>query len=181
VIEVPAFVLSVTDCPLVQLEAWDGTSQQFEAVLSETFRIALPGAVGETVHNRNLRVIKVAPRRFWLLYDAPGGEPGAMNPALGSVVDLGEGRTRLRLSGPRLPDVLARCIAIDWQSPAAAPERAIQTSFHGVPVLFLRTGECACELLVPRSFARSILDWLSDSARGVELEGSDNSRMHPKI
>ena len=162
--EVPGFVLSVADCSLVQLEVWDGKSQQLEAVLSGTFGIALPSTVGETVRHRNLRAIRVAPRRFWLLYDAPGGEPIALDPDFGSVVDLGEGRTRLRLSGPRLADVLAKCIAVDWQSPAAAPERAIQTSFHGVPVLFLRTGEAECELLVPRSFSRSILDWLGDSA-----------------
>jgi heterotetrameric sarcosine oxidase gamma subunit len=164
VTEVPAFILSVADCSIVQFEAWDGRSQQLEAVLSGTLGIALPGTVGETVRHQNLRAIKVAPRRFWLLYDAPGGEPVAVDPDLGSVVDLGEGRTRLRLSGPSLPDVLAKCIAVDWQSPAAAPGRAIQTSLHGVPVLFLRTGEAECELLVPRSFSRSIADWLGDSA-----------------
>jgi sarcosine oxidase subunit gamma len=173
--------MSVADCPLVQLEAWDGRSQQLEAVLSGTLGIALPGTVGEIVRHQNLRAIKVAPRRFWLLYDAPGREPIAMDPDVGSVVDLGEGRTRLRLSGSRLPDVLAKCIAVDWQSPAVAPQKASQTSFHGVPVLFLRTGEAECELLVPRSFSRSILDWLGDSAGGVELEGSDHSGMNPKF
>jgi sarcosine oxidase subunit gamma len=162
--EISALEVSVADCPLVQVEAWDGRLQQFEAVLLGTFGIALPASVGETVRHQNLRAIRVAPRRFWLLYDVPGGEPIAVDPDLGSVVDLGEGRTRLRLSGLRLPDVLAKCIAVDWQSPAAAPGGTIQTSLHGVPILFLRTGETACEFLIPRSFSRSILDWLGDSA-----------------
>jgi heterotetrameric sarcosine oxidase gamma subunit len=150
----------------VQVEAWDGTFEQFQSDLSPTFGIALPATVGETIRQPNLRVIKVAPRRFWLLYDTPGGPPVTVDPDLGSVTDLGEGRIRVRLCGDRLPDVLASCIAVDWHSPAVAPGKVVQTSFHGVPVLFVRTGKAECELIVPRSFARSILDWLSDSTRG---------------
>jgi sarcosine oxidase subunit gamma len=148
----------------VQIEAWDGTSEQFQSDLSRTFGIALPATVGETIRQPNLRAIKVAPRRFWLHYDTPGGPPIEVDPDLGSVTDLGEGRIRVRLRGNRLADVLAGCIAVDWRSQAVAPGKAIQTSLHGVPVLFLRTGETECELIVPRSFARSILDWLEDSA-----------------
>lgn len=179
--EVSALELSVADCPLVQIEAWDGTSEQFQSDLSRTFGIALPATVGETIRQASLRAIKVTPRRFWLLYDTPGRPPVEMDPDLGSVTDLGEGRIRVLLRGDRLPDVLAGCIAVDWHSPAVAPGKVVQTSFHGVPVLFVRTGETECELIVPRSFARSILDWLEDSAGGVELEGSGNSGMHPKF
>nr|WP_246252112.1 sarcosine oxidase subunit gamma [Mesorhizobium camelthorni] len=166
---------------LVQIEAWDGTFEQFQSDLSRTFGIALPATVGETVRQPSLRAIKVAPRRFWLLYDTSGGPSVEVDPDLGALTHLGEGRIRVRLCGDRLPGVLAGCIAVDWRSQAVAPGKAIQTSFHGVPVLFVRTGEAECELIVPRSFSRSILDWLKDSAGGVELEGSDNSGMHPKF
>lgn len=179
--EISALELSVADCPLVQVEAWDGTFGQFQLDLSRTFGIALPATVGETIRQPNLRAMKVAPRRFWLLYDTPGRSPIEVNPDLGSVTHLGEGRIRVRLRGDRLPDILAGCIAIDWHSPAVAPGKVVHTSFHGVAVLFVRTGEAECELIVPRSFARSILDWLKDSAGGVELEGSDNSGMHQKF
>jgi heterotetrameric sarcosine oxidase gamma subunit len=179
--EVAALEFSAADCQLVQIEAWDGRIEQFKSDLSRTFGIALPATVGETIRQPSLRAIKVAPRRFWLLYDTPGEPPIEVDPDLGSVTDLGEGRIRVRLCGDRLPRVLAGCIAVDWHSPAVAPSKAIQTSFHGVPVLFVRTGEAECELVVPRSFARSILDWLEDGARGVALEGSDNSGMHQKF
>jgi sarcosine oxidase subunit gamma len=179
--EISALELSVADCPLVQVEAWDGTSEQFQSDLLRAFEIALPATVGETIRQPSLRAIKVAPRRFWLLYDTPGRPPIEVDPDLGSVTHLGEGRIRVRLRGDRLPSVLAGCIAVDWHSPTTALGNAIQTSFHHIPVLFVRTGEAECELIVPRSFARSILDWLGDSAGGVELEGSKNSGMHPKF
>ena len=164
--EISALELSVADCPLVQVGAWDGTFEQFQLDLSRTFGIALPATVGETIRQPSLRAIKVAPRRFWLLYDIPGGTPIEVDPDLGSVTDLGEGRIRVQLCGDRLPDVLAGCIAVDWHSPAVAPGKVVHTSFHHIPVLFVRTGEAECELIVPRSFARSILNWLKDSAGG---------------
>lgn len=156
--------LSVSDCPLVQLDAWDGRTEQFQSDVLRTSGIALPAAVGGTIRQQDLRAIKVAPRRFWLLYDVSGKRPIAIDPELGSSLDTGEGRIRIRVSGSRLADVLAGCIAVDWRSPAAAPGKAVHVSFHHVPVLFVRTGEAECELVVPRSFARSILDWLRVSA-----------------
>ncbi|MCP9231668.1 hypothetical protein NMG46_15595 [Mesorhizobium sp. LMG 17147] len=66
------------------------------------------------------------------------------------------------MAGPGIARLLSGCIAVDWHAPAAAPGRAVLTSFHHVSVLFLRTGETACELIVPRSFARSLSDWIAD-------------------
>jgi sarcosine oxidase subunit gamma len=45
------------------------------------------------------------------------------------------------------------------------PGRAVQTGFHRVPVLLLRTGEHGCDLLVPRSFAASLSEWIAEAAR----------------
>ena len=67
-----------------------------------------------------------------------------------------------RLAGADIASVLSTCIAVDWHAPAAAPGHAVQTSFHHVPVLLLRTGEASCDLVAPRSFARSLHDWLVD-------------------
>ncbi|WP_287218119.1 sarcosine oxidase subunit gamma [Mesorhizobium sp.] len=156
------FSLSVADCPLIQVEGWDGTLRQFEKSLSASLGTKLPASVGETVHHKGFLVIRVSPRRFWLALDDGAQAPSlAIDPDLGCSVSLGEGRVRFRMAGADVARVLSRCITVDWRAPAAAPGRAVLTSLHHVPVLFLRTGETACELIVPRSFSRSLSDWIA--------------------
>ncbi|KUM28532.1 sarcosine oxidase subunit gamma [Mesorhizobium loti] len=159
------FNLSAADCAIVQIEGWDGMLAKFEASVSQALGAPLPARVGETVRHAGVLVVRVAPRRFWLVSEA-GAKPPALtaDPELGYSVFLGEGRVRLRMDGMRLPEILSKCIAVDWLSPAAARGRAWQTAFHHLPVLLLRTAETACDLFVPRSFAKSLADWIADSA-----------------
>ncbi|MER9879333.1 MULTISPECIES: sarcosine oxidase subunit gamma family protein [unclassified Mesorhizobium] len=156
------FSLSVADCPLIQVEGWDATLRQFEKSVSASLGKKLPASVGETVRHKGLLIIRVAPRRLWLALDEGTEVPAlVVDPDLGCSVPLGEGRARLKMAGPDIARLLSGCIAVDWHAPTAAPGRAVLTSFHHVPVLFLRTGETACELIVPRSFARSLSDWIA--------------------
>ncbi|RWC36962.1 sarcosine oxidase subunit gamma [Mesorhizobium sp.] len=154
--------LSVAACPLIQVEGWDGTLGQFETSLSASLGTKLPVSVGEMVRHKGFLVIRVAPRRLWLALDDGAQAPSlAVDPDLGCSVSLGEGRVRFSMAGADIARVLSRCIAVDWRAPAAAPGRAVLTSLHHVPVLFLRTGETAGELIVPRSFSRSLSDWIA--------------------
>ncbi|UVC15005.1 sarcosine oxidase subunit gamma [Mesorhizobium onobrychidis] len=158
----PDFSLSVADCPLIEIEGWDGTLGQFEKSVTASLGTKLPASVGETVRQKGLLVIRVAPRRLWLALDDGIEAPSlAVDPDLGCSVSLDEGRVRFRMAGADVARVLSKCIAVDWRAPAAAPGRAVLTSLHHVPVLFLRTGDTACELIVPRSFSQSLSDWIS--------------------
>jgi sarcosine oxidase subunit gamma len=159
------FSLSVSDCPLVQIEGWDGTLEKFESNLSQALGTLLPALVGETVRRADSFIVRVAPRRFWLISNGASQAPSpAVDPELGCLVPLGEGRVRFTMTGSRVPKILSACIAVDWHSPAAAPGRAQHTSLHHVPVLFVRTGAADCDLIVPRSFARSLSDWIVEIA-----------------
>ncbi|TIQ28506.1 MAG: sarcosine oxidase subunit gamma [Mesorhizobium sp.] len=161
------FNLSAAYCPIVQIEGWDGTLARFEASVSQALGAPLPAAVGETVRHADVLIVRVAPRRFWLISEAgTKPSPPTIDRELGCSVLLGEGRMRLRMEGMRLPEILSKCVAVDWSSPAAAPGRAWHAAFHHIPVLLLRTAETACDLIVPRSFMRSLTDWIADSAAG---------------
>ncbi|WP_192362360.1 sarcosine oxidase subunit gamma family protein [Mesorhizobium mediterraneum] len=161
----PDFSLSLADCPIIQVEGWDGTLGRFETSLSASLGTKLPVSVGETVHHKGFLVIRVAPRRLWLALDDGAQAPWlTIDPDLGCSVSLDEGRVRFRMAGADVARVLSKCIAVDWRAPAAAPGRAVLTSLHQVPVVFLRTGDTACELIVPRSFSQSLSDWIADAA-----------------
>ena len=163
------FTFVIEDCAILQADGWEGNLPAFEASLTEQLACNLPAGVGAAVRAGERWVTRIAPRRFWLIGDGRDDFPLSFAPELGSVVSLSEGRLRLRMTGSRLFDVLASCVAIDWFSPRAATGSAVQTGFHHVPVFILRTGDTQCDMIVPRSFARSLSDWMTDIAASLDL------------
>ena len=150
----------VEPCAIVQADGWDGAMPAFERVLASWLGGELPARVGDTRASDRWLAVRIAPRRFWFIGDARSPILPSIDHDLGSLVTLGESRLRFRLKGPL--DMLAACVAVDWQAEEARPGRAIQTSLHHVPVLLLRTAADACDLLVPRTFAESLADWLAE-------------------
>ena len=163
------FNFAIGDCAILQADGWEGNLPAFEASLAEQLACKLPTDVGAVVRAGQRWVTRIAPRRFWLIGDGRDDFPLSLDPELGGVVSLSEGRLRLRMTGSRLFDVLASCVAIDWSSPRAATGCAVQTGFHHVPVFILRTGDTQCDMIVPRSFARSLSDWMTDIAGSLDL------------
>jgi heterotetrameric sarcosine oxidase gamma subunit len=160
------FRLSIDPCAVVQAEGWPGTLPAFEAELSRQLGGRLPVASGETVSIDQWLAVRIAPRRFWFIADEGTNLRCSIDPDLGCLLSLSESRMRLRLTGPHTFDILAACVAIDWQE--AKPGHAFQTGFHHVPVLALRTAADACDLFVPRSFAQSLAEWVADIAAPYE-------------
>ncbi|WP_245452136.1 sarcosine oxidase subunit gamma [Mesorhizobium waimense] len=155
------FEMAADDCVIVQFEGWDGAMAQFEAQLRRMLDGPLPNEVGETVRHDSWVVIRVAPRRFWLLGDDPLPIRD-IDPELGCTLPLGEGRVRLRLFGGVIKHVLERCVAVDWKT--LGEGRAVQTGLHRVPILLLRRSAFECDLLVPRSFSKSMTEWIADAS-----------------
>lgn len=156
------FHLTVEPCTIVQIDGW---SAALEPELSRQLGSALPATCGEAALLRQWLAIRIAPRRFWLIGNGISTPPPpSIDPEIGSSVSLGESRMRLRMRGASVFDILGACMAVDWDWPQAAAGGAIQTGFHHVPVLALRTAADACDLLVPRSFAQSLSEWIIDAA-----------------
>lgn len=155
------FEVAAYDCAIVQFEGWHGAMAQFEVELNSMLGGPLPNEVGETARHDNWLIIRIAPRRFWLLCD---GTPPItdVDAELGCALPLGEGRMRLRLSGGGLKHVLERCVPIDWET--LGEGRAVQTGLHRVPVLLLRRGILECDLFVPRSLSKSLREWIADAS-----------------
>lgn len=162
------FSMSSEPCAIVQAESWLGTLPVFEAELSRQLDGKLPAMSGEALAIGEWLAVRIAPRRFWFIADEKSDLRCSIDPALGSMLPLGESRMRLRLSGSHVLDILAACVAIDWRE--ARPGSAFQTSFHHVPVLAMRTAADACDLLSPRSFAQSLAEGIADIAAPYEAQ-----------
>ncbi|MER8594273.1 sarcosine oxidase subunit gamma [Mesorhizobium sp. M1182] len=161
------------DCGIVQFDGWDGAMERFETDLAPRLGGQLPTKVGETTYQDGKLVIRIAPRRFWLLSDG-SLPPIDIDPELGCMLELGEGRVRLRLSGQNIKHVLERCVVVDWDS--LQQGKGVQVGFHRVPVLLLRTGSFQCDLFVPRSFGRSLVEWISGASAGVTRLSASSCR-----
>ncbi|MGK9168420.1 hypothetical protein KXR53_19060 [Inquilinus limosus] len=164
----PVALAEMTGWSLTQIDCWPGSKSSVEDRLAGLCGLPMPRVVGETVQRGVRRAIRIAPARLWLVDDAPSGTCGPTGMADAALVSLSHGRRRFRLFGHTARDVLARCVALDWDAPALSPSRAAQTSIHRVPILLVRDAPDAFELFVPRSFAQAVREQLEDAARGAD-------------
>jgi sarcosine oxidase subunit gamma len=147
-VENDIFTLQSGDCRIVQVDVWEAAA---EASLSRMLGCALPAVTCRALAAAGFRIIRIAPRRFWIIGDA---REISLGPELGAVVSLDQGRIMWKLSGKGVPDLLSQLMAIDWSE--QPPGAAVLTAIHRVPVMVLPQSEHDAEIIVPRSFDTSL-------------------------
>jgi heterotetrameric sarcosine oxidase gamma subunit len=168
VLAAETFTLSeIAGWSLTQVDCWTESKSHIEDGLMHASGLAMPQTVGETARRGGLRAVRIAPARLWLVQDAHCEGPDFQGLADAAVISLSHGRRRFRLSGRAARDVLACCVALDWDVPNLAPGRAAQTALHKVPVLMIRDAADVFELFVPRSFGQAVWEQIEDAAHRV--------------
>ena len=148
-----------SSCPLVQWDFWETNADRFAAFAAERLGTALAAEVGQISVQGAVTIVKTAPRRFWIFAPEPRDLPLGVPADLGTELDLSEGRVRIEVQSPELRDVVAQCLAIDWEETL---NRATFAQMHRIPVMFTRRSAEEGEFVVPRTFAQSIAEWLED-------------------
>ncbi|MEL6576735.1 MAG: hypothetical protein AAFQ81_12670 [Pseudomonadota bacterium] len=164
--------VSLSELPigaLWQVTAWAPRLAAAGSAVAGACGAAAPGP-GAAAGNGGVSALRTEPLR-WLLLCEPGGPvgPPTLDPADGTVLDLGHARTRLRVAGPARLDLMARLAPVDWRAPAFGPGRVATTVLGRVGVTVLGR-EAHIELLLPRSYAASLFDLVADTAAGFGLE-----------
>lgn len=93
---------------------------------------------------------------------------GALGDDRGSVVDVSAGRAAVTLSGGRARDLLQKGCSIDLHPSAFGPGHCAQTLLARASVLLWQTApdpHPTYEVMVGRSFAGYLADWLIDAAK----------------
>jgi len=154
---------------LWQVAAWpDRLDAAGAAVARAAGAESAPGPL-RAVDGTAARAMRIEPLKWWLVAEAPLARP-EIEPAEGTVLDLGHARTVLRLEGPALGDLMARLVSLDLRD-AAFPEGAVAaTGMHHVGVTLTRRAG-GIDLYLPRSFALSLVDYLLETAAqfGIEI------------
>ena len=90
-----------------------------------------------------------------------------------SVAEIGDGRAVLRLTGPRVREVLAKGVGLDLDPRAFGPGRTALTMASMIDVQITQIDDTPTfEVMLFRGFAGSFWHWLEESAAPVGLDVS---------
>ena len=157
--------LSLRSCGLLtQCHGWPETYAELAARIAVQCGVATVPAPGKAVHGPGGSLLRIHPQRLWLLSersDAAGNL--AVEPQLGAALDLSHARAIIRVADDAAEGLLSRFIAIDLRSHRFAVDNVAITPLHRVSVVLWRRAG-GIDILVPRSFARSIWDLLTETA-----------------
>lgn len=87
----------------------------------------------------------------------------------GSAVDQSDGRVLLRIAGPNVRKILAKCVAVDLHSDAFPIGASANMLCCHVAANLARTGADTFEITVPRSFAGSVFEEMMEMGREFAL------------
>jgi len=162
-------VVGLTGWSLTQLAFPRASISAASDGFASCFGMPFPAGVGHVSSDGKSHAMRVAPDRIWIVsergspIDPLGNDIGAW----ASATSLTAGQRRYCLSGSRLVEVLAKGIALDFESPDLAPGRHARTQLHRVPILLHRLDTRSINLHLPRSFAESLEEWLADAQAGL--------------
>jgi heterotetrameric sarcosine oxidase gamma subunit len=151
---------------IIELAALRERTQVLKALAA---RRGLPfPALGSVAAARDTLLLRVRPER-WLLLCAPA-LPGATLAdwrractGCAATIELSSALTALHLTGPAVPEVLARSCRLDLHPGAFVPGSAAACSMAQVPVTIAALS-AGWLLLTPASTARHFTEWLTATA-----------------
>lgn len=133
--------------------------------------VALPTQVLTSVEQDGTRVSWVSPDEWYVLMprEKAASFEIAFRQALEghhySIVDVSAGQTALSLTGDAARSVLMKGAAIDVHDSAFPVGKAAGTAIAKSSGLIIRDGESSYLLLIRRSFANYLWDWVSDACQ----------------
>lgn len=152
---------------LIQFAAWPDTlaATGVEAVKAAGVKAA-PEPSRAATGARGV-LLRVEPLKWWLVSDT--GEAPLPDSGSSALLDLSQSRTRLHVSGKQAARLLNHVLPLNL-SDTAFPEGSVaSTAFHHVGVTLWRDRE-GFTLFLPRSFAASLCEILTESAAQYGLE-----------
>jgi methylglutamate dehydrogenase subunit D len=143
-------IIEASDFTLTQVA---GNPKALKTVLPK-----LPESVGKAVDYAGKIILRIGPSQLWVI----GTPPNPHNDLF--LTPLSSSRTRIKLNGPRTPDVLSKCAAIDFHPKNFTTSKFVMTGIHHMPVLIHCVADDGFHLYVMRTFALHLWEVLVDAA-----------------
>ncbi len=162
----------------------DASDADAMAAFEAAFGFALPTRPNTTAGNGEVSALWLGPDEWWLVVPGPGSDPGpeagpelagklraALADRFAAVTEVGEGRTCIRIAGPKARALLQKGCPLDLHPRAFGAGQCAQTLLAKATVaIHLSADESAAdgpalEVYVLRSFAEYLWAWLEDGGR----------------
>lgn len=152
------------DLSIVQVSVIPGVAADRVAV--ESIIGAALSAPGKTVVGRGI-ALWVGPERWFVVAAGRNDLADELEKAAGgslAITDLSQSRTVLRISGPKLRDVIAQGCAVDLHPRAAAAGDCFVTAVARHSALLHLVDDATADIYVYRSFGQDLVEWLLEAA-----------------
>jgi heterotetrameric sarcosine oxidase gamma subunit len=167
----------------VQVAARAEEGRAVRDALAAALGVAPDAATNRTATRGDTTILWIGPERFLVVAperadrDLDALLRAALAGTTAAVTDLGNGRTTLRVAGPRSRDLLAKGSAIDFHTRTFPVGACAQGLLGHVGALFHAVDETPrFDLHVARSYAQTVWEWLIESAAeyGCEVAPTRN-------
>ena len=143
---------------LLQIAAWPDDLATTGAALAQATGCNAAPKPGQSASGPHCSLLRVEPLKWWAI-----SQSGIGSIAAGTRLDLSHARSWLRISGECAPQLLNNFLPLDLRSHAFRVGTVANSAIHHVGVTLWRC-EDGYQLLIPRSFAASLWEMLSQSA-----------------
>ena len=149
---------------LLQYHAWPDRYAEMARTLAAHCGLPEPPRPGKATRGAAVALLRVHPQRLWLIAEK-GNAPDhpRLSAEIGATLDLSHARTLIHVSEDIAVPLLSHFIAIDLRPHRFAVDDVALTPIHRVSVVLWRRSD-GIDILVPRSFARSIWELLAEAA-----------------
>lgn len=147
-------IAEATPSMMAEAQAWDGHQAELERTLSHWSGAATVSS--EAFAEKGVGFAQIGPSRYFLW----GAVPPDIDIGVGTCVDLSHARVVLVLTGDHARDLLVRAVPLDVRDCAFDVGHMVSTPLHHIPVLLARPTLTQWVLIVPRSYARSMVNHL---------------------
>jgi sarcosine oxidase subunit gamma len=152
------------DLSIVQVAVIPGVPDD-RAALEAATGTALPAPNRSAVGRRT--ALWVGPGRWFVVAPGRGALASELEKASGgglAVTDLSHSRVVLRISGPKLRDVLSQGCAVDLHRRAAKAGDCFVTSVARHSAVLHLVDDATADIYVYRSFGQDLVEWLLEAA-----------------
>ncbi|NTJ61527.1 sarcosine oxidase subunit gamma [Agrobacterium rhizogenes] len=123
---------------------------------------------------KDVSVRDAGPREWFVVSETLGADSMArdlftLDPARASFFEQSDGRVLLHISGPNVPRILAKCVAVDLHPQVFAEGHSANMLCCHVSANVARTGPDRFEIIVPRSYAGSVFEEIMEMGREFAL------------
>ncbi|MCQ0092702.1 sarcosine oxidase subunit gamma [Roseovarius sp. M141] len=153
---------------LIQIAAWPGTLETVGRTVAQHLQAAGAPAPGRSTLAGSTLMMRIEPLKYWLLSQGAAPDLPHIDADQGAVLDLSHARCWLRLGGPKAETLLNHYLPLDLRDAAFAEAVVAASAMHHVSVTLWRSG-ADFNLLLPRSFAATLGELLSESAQQYGL------------